>query len=636
MSELALAQVRPGADLVRSRATAEARDLGRSVSRASRTAGTGTRTGLAAVQTRLLVGASHDPFEHEAERTADAVTEGRSPSLPSPFGVLRLAQRAVAKDEPPRKDDEREKQAQKLPAGSGGPGVAPAGIEAGILGQLGRGLPLDASLRSVFEPRFGYDFSGVRVHTGPAAADAASALGARAFTVGQDVFFGAGEYQPTNHAGRRLIAHELTHTIQQTPSAVRPARLLRTEKMVQRWEGPLDKIRGKIADFLSQDFPPWDLITLIIGRDPVRDRPVKGATRDWIHAAMKLAPDGQAMFDRLDKEGEIDAIARWWDGEVAKLDLTLDGILALVRRAWDAVGIGDVTDPVGAWNNKIKPIFAPVVQRVWTFIKNVATKVFQVIRDVVLRQVGAWAKQQKGYPLLTMVLGRDPVTGEVVTPTLKGVIFAVLDLVPGGEQIKENLEKAKTIEKAAAWFKAEVKKLDLTWQGIKLLFSRAWDAFKITDLLNPVGLVEKMWGIFGPPVTRLIAFLVAVGKKVLEFIFEGAMIIAGPIGVQIVGIVRKIGTTFQKIVHDPVAFVRHLVRRGQEGHPAVRRPHLGTPEERCDRLAGRHPRGRRAGPPEGVGPPRDPRPGAADPRHQLPEDPGQAGQGARREDRRDA
>ena len=280
---------------------------------------------------------------------------------------------------------------------------------------------------------------------------------------------------------------------------------------------------------------------------------------------MKLAPDGQAMFDRLDKEGEIHAIARWWDGEVAKLDLTLDGILALVRRAWDAVGIGDITDPVGAWNNKIKPIFAPAVQRVWTFIKNVATKVFQVMRDVVLRQVGAWAKQQKGYPLLTMVLGRNPVTGEVVTPTLKGVIFAVLDLVPGGEQIKENLEKAKTIERAAAWFKAEVKKLDLTWEGIKLLFSKAWDAFKITDLLNPVGLMEKMWGIFGPPVTRLIAFLVAVGKKVLEFIFEGAMIIAGPIGVQIVGIVRKIGTTFQKIVHDPVAFVRHLVDAVKKG-----------------------------------------------------------------------
>ena len=224
MSELALAQARSGADLVRSRATAGASDLGRSVSRASRTAGTGTRTGLAAVQTRLLVGASHDPFEHEAERTADAVTEGRSPSLPSSFGVLRLAQRAVAKDEPPRKDDDREKQAQKLPAGSGGPGVAPAGIEAGILGQLGRGLPLDPSLRTVFEPCFGYDLSRVRVHTGPAAADAASALGARAFTVGQDVFFGrrvpADQPRGTAPDRPRTHAHHPADAVGRPPVAV--------------------------------------------------------------------------------------------------------------------------------------------------------------------------------------------------------------------------------------------------------------------------------------------------------------------------------------------------------------------------------------------------------------------------------
>ena len=93
-----------------------------------------------------------------------------------------------------------------------------------------------------------------------------------------------------------------------------------------------------------------------------------------------------------------------------------------------------------------------------------------------------------------MVLGTDPVTGEAVKPTLKGVIYAVLDLIDGGDKIKENLEKSKTVEKAAAWFKAEVNKLDLTWDGIKALFSQAWDAFKVADLLNPKLLFEKMCG----------------------------------------------------------------------------------------------------------------------------------------------
>lgn len=75
-------------------------------------------------------------------------------------------------------------------------------------------------MRSFFEPRFGAVLSGVRVHAGVTAAALAKRVNARAFTVGEDLFFGAGEYQPATSAGRRLLAHELVHTLQQ-PSALR-------------------------------------------------------------------------------------------------------------------------------------------------------------------------------------------------------------------------------------------------------------------------------------------------------------------------------------------------------------------------------------------------------------------------------
>ena len=81
------------------------------------------------------------------------------------------------------------------------------------------GAPLDADTRGIFHSRFGYDFSGVRIHTGPRAADAARGVGARAFTVGRDVVFGAGEYPPRTTAGMALLAHELTHTTQQVAGA---------------------------------------------------------------------------------------------------------------------------------------------------------------------------------------------------------------------------------------------------------------------------------------------------------------------------------------------------------------------------------------------------------------------------------
>lgn len=77
------------------------------------------------------------------------------------------------------------------------------------------GQPLDATSRAFFEPRFGHDFSRVRVHTDARAAESASAVDALAYTVGADIVFGTGHYAPTTAKGQRLLAHELTHVVQQ-------------------------------------------------------------------------------------------------------------------------------------------------------------------------------------------------------------------------------------------------------------------------------------------------------------------------------------------------------------------------------------------------------------------------------------
>jgi hypothetical protein len=77
------------------------------------------------------------------------------------------------------------------------------------------GGPLDAETRALMEPALGHDFSRVRVHTGAQAAESAGAVNALAYTVGQDVVFGAGQHQPRTDAGQRLLAHELVHAVQQ-------------------------------------------------------------------------------------------------------------------------------------------------------------------------------------------------------------------------------------------------------------------------------------------------------------------------------------------------------------------------------------------------------------------------------------
>jgi hypothetical protein len=105
---------------------------------------------------------------------------------------------------------EEEKRRHKLQRQD--PGVAPP-IVYQVLNSPGR--PLDGATRNFMEPRFGHDFSGVRIHTDERAVESARSVNALAYTVGNDIVFGAGQYAPTLPAGQKLLAHELTHVVQQ-------------------------------------------------------------------------------------------------------------------------------------------------------------------------------------------------------------------------------------------------------------------------------------------------------------------------------------------------------------------------------------------------------------------------------------
>ncbi|MBV9609977.1 MAG: DUF4157 domain-containing protein [Acidobacteria bacterium] len=150
--------------------------------------------------TTLEIGEAHDAFEREADRVADDVTANKRSSR---WSISTVSVGVPAVDNSAR-----------VP----GP---PSTTE--VLGAPGQ--PMDASTRSFMEKRFGHDFSQVRIHADPRAAESARAVGALAYTVGRNIVFGEGEYSPASSAGRRLLAHELAHVVQQT--AVNRPRLQR-------------------------------------------------------------------------------------------------------------------------------------------------------------------------------------------------------------------------------------------------------------------------------------------------------------------------------------------------------------------------------------------------------------------------
>lgn len=166
------------------------------------------------VQAKLTVGAPDDAYEREADEVADRVMRMAQPAAVTPAGETVQRKCAACEgtaDEPTPGLSPEERPHPQFQAKRDGGGEVPSDFA----GRLGAGAPLDPASRSYFEPRFGEDLGHVRIHDGPEADVAAESINARAFTLGTDVVFAAGEHDPSSESGKRLLAHELTHVMQQ-------------------------------------------------------------------------------------------------------------------------------------------------------------------------------------------------------------------------------------------------------------------------------------------------------------------------------------------------------------------------------------------------------------------------------------
>ncbi|NEP49071.1 MAG: DUF4157 domain-containing protein, partial [Moorea sp. SIO3C2] len=180
------------------------------------------------IQTKMQVGEPDDVYEKEADTVAAQVMRMSAPPVQNsmedeeiqtkPIGLQLQSDEEEIQTKPialQLQSEEEEIQTKANPGQT--PQVSP-NLETKIQSRRGTGQPLPENTRAFMASRFGNDFSGVKVHTDSIAASAAQELNAQAFTTGQDIFFGSGYYEPHTTKGKTLLAHELTHTIQQQPT----------------------------------------------------------------------------------------------------------------------------------------------------------------------------------------------------------------------------------------------------------------------------------------------------------------------------------------------------------------------------------------------------------------------------------
>jgi len=254
--------------------------------------------------------------------------------------------------------------------GREGGALSPA-LSGRIQAKRGGGQPLDATVRRGMEGVFQVSFGHVRIHADPEADALNRGVAAIAFTVGSDIFVRAGAYQPHGAAGQHLLAHELTHVVQQragslgtsggggnsgggtmtvgaaddrheveaeatahrvtatlqrrallaqattpgagiarqhdpevalAPAASGVARVAAPDTTIRRWpwDDAINAVKGKVDDVL-RGLPGFELLTVLLGQDPISGRQVARTPQSLAHAVLSLAPGGDALYQKLEE-----------------------------------------------------------------------------------------------------------------------------------------------------------------------------------------------------------------------------------------------------------------------------------------------------------------------------------------------
>ena len=437
----------------------------------------------------------------------------------------------------------------------GTPNVA-SNIAADIRSSKSGGNPLPLSVRRFMEPRFQADFSQIRTHSDENSARLNNSVRAKAFTVNNHVFFGRDAYQPDTDEGRELIAHELTHTIQQGAAVQRKA----TPEVTQRSDTKIHRLGISDAlDYFAEHahhIPGFRMFTIVLGANPINMSRVDRSAGNILRAVIEFLPGGGLITQALDNHGVFDDVSAWVEQQFNSLAMTGSVIRRAINRFLDSLSWRDIFDLGDVWR-RAKRIFTEPIRRIISFGRRLVRGIIRFIKDAILRPLAQYASRTRGYDLLKAVLGRDPITGETVPRTPATLIGGFMSLI-GQEEVWNNLQRANAVPRAWAWFQGALAGLMGFVRQIPTMFINAFRALSISDIILIPRAFARIVGVFAGLAGRFFSWAGAQVMQLLQIIFEVVAPGAMPF-------IRRAGGAFRSIVRNPIGFVRNLVRAGQAG-----------------------------------------------------------------------
>lgn len=354
-------------------------------------------------------------------------------------------------------------------------GLTPS-TETQINSSKGSGRPMGQPVQNQMGASFGADFSNVRIHTGTQAVQMSQGLHAQAFTYGNNIYFNQGKYSPETQTGQHLLAHELTHTVQQGAVVRQKRQLSSSPVQVQRL---FDFDLSYFNDY-ARHIPGWTLFTVLMGANPLTGETVERNAINVIEGLFGLVPYGTYLFDKLQEYQIITEAYNWTMEQLGVLGLTSEGINRLFRQAWNEMDIVRL-DPFDFNLGVLVRKFGGLYDQVRSFALRVGAKVLTMIKEALISVAEPILEENRAWSLIKKLIHYDPLRNETVEATTVEILEDFLILI-GRETELEQMRERGTLQETADWLGTQVATFVHLLGELRGLITDAWNLIQPENL----------------------------------------------------------------------------------------------------------------------------------------------------------
>lgn len=280
---------------------------------------------------------------------------------------------------------------------------------------------------------------------------------------------------------------------------------------------------AEARDFVMA-IPGYRALRVVLGEDPITGEEIARNGHTFIEAAFDIMPGGRLLHEKLNSLGALDTAAAWVDQQIGAIELLVNGVLSRVSQFIESITLDRLASPRQLFE-EAGNIIHQTIQSIIDFAVTAATELLETVKRFLIEQIVSFIREHTpAYPLLRVILGRDPVTDEEVLQNGTTILDALLEL--GGDEGREQrkqMEETGSFQKVAGWIDEGIQVFGGAYEEIKAGFLAIWNSVSIDMLMHPIDTFQLIYNQFAAPVGRVLDFVVRAGAVILQFIKEVLM-----------------------------------------------------------------------------------------------------------------